>query len=79
MRDKTVAKGYQITRQKLEPVINSEGTGFSQQWNVGYMVTDGPAEGVTGEIHVPTHQLEPEIVHAAIQKMVDKHNAVAAL
>jgi hypothetical protein len=75
----TMAKEYRITRQKLEPVLNSEGTGFSQQWNVGYMVTDGPAEGTTGEIHVPTHQLEPEVVHATIQKMVDKHNAVAAL
>jgi hypothetical protein len=74
-----MAEDYRITRQKLEPVVNQDGTGFTQQWNVGYMVTKGPAEGVTGEIHVPTHQLEPEIVHAAIRTMVDKHQGVAGL
>jgi hypothetical protein len=74
-----MAETYTITRQKLEPVLNSEGTGYSQQWNVGYMVNSGPAKGVQGEVHVPTHQLTPEIVHPAIQKMVDRHTAIAEL
>jgi hypothetical protein len=68
---------YDITRQKLEPVVNPEGNGFSQQWNIGYLVTSGPAKGVTGEIHVPPHQLAAEYVHPAIEEMVRRHSEVA--
>jgi hypothetical protein len=74
-----MAKDWRITTQKLEQVVNPEGTGFSQQWNVGYLVHSGPAEGTTGTIHVPPSQLTPEIVHAAISKLVEQHQAVAAL
>jgi hypothetical protein len=74
-----MAENWHITGQKLEQVVNPEGTGFSQQWNVGYMVHSGPAEGTTGVIHVPPSQLQPEIVHATISKLVEQHQAVAAL
>jgi hypothetical protein len=74
-----MAEQWHITSQKLETVVNPDGPGFSQQWNVGYMVHDGPASGVRGEIHVPNHQLDPEVVSAAIQKQVDRHQKVAAL
>lgn len=74
-----MADNYRITSQKLEHTLNDEGNGFTQQWNVGYMVTHGPAEGTKGEIHVMPHELQPQIVHAAISKLVDAHNAVAGL
>jgi hypothetical protein len=74
-----MAENYRIVSQKLEPVINDEGNGFTQQWNVGYMVTHGPAEGTRGEIHVRPSELQPQVVHAAVSKLVDAHNAVAAL
>jgi hypothetical protein len=70
-------KDYQITGQKLDHVVNAEGNGFSQQWNVGYLVTDGPAAGTKGEIHVPTNQLTADVVHGAIRVMVAKHQEVA--
>jgi hypothetical protein len=74
-----MADNYKITSQKLEHTINDEGNGFSQQWNVGYMVTSGPAQGTRGEVHVAPSELQPAIIHAAISKLVDAHNAVAGL
>jgi hypothetical protein len=70
-------KDYEITGQKLDHVVNAEGNGFSQQWNVGYLVTGGPAAGTKGEIHVPTNQLNAETVHGALRAMVAKHQEVA--
>jgi hypothetical protein len=69
---------WAITHQKLEPVINPDAGGYSQQWNVGYLINSGPAAGVRGEIHVPPSQLSKEIVHPTIQAMVDRHTEVAS-
>lgn len=74
-----MARTYHITSQKLETVPDFENGGFAQQWNVGYMIHEGPAAGVKGEIHVPPHQLTPEIVSASIDRLVEQHHAVAAL
>jgi len=74
-----VQETYRITHQKLGTALNEDGTGFTQQWNVGYMVTSGPAEGVRGEVHATTTNLNPEHIHQAIGTMVAKHTQVAAL
>jgi hypothetical protein len=74
-----MASDWHITHQKMDTVLNEDGNGFSQQWNVGYMVNDGPAKGVRGEIHVPNARLDPDIVQAAIDVQVRRHQKIAAL
>lgn len=68
---------WKIASQKLETVVNHDGNGFSQQWNIGYLVTGGPAAGTRGEVHVPPGDLNRETVHAAIQTLVDCHQDIA--
>jgi hypothetical protein len=74
-----MASDWQITHQKMDTVLNEDGNGFSQQWNVGYLVNDGPAQGVRGEIHVPNSRLDPDLIQEAINMQVRKHQKVAAL
>jgi hypothetical protein len=75
----TSGRSWKITSQKLETMADFDNGGFSQQWNIGYLVHEGPAEGVKGEIHVPANQLSPEIVSQAIDKLVEKHHRIADL
>jgi hypothetical protein len=72
------ARDWKVTSQKLDTVLNADSNGFSQQWNIGYLVHTGPAAGTKGEIHVPTAELDRDTVHQAIQMLVDKHQAIAA-
>ena len=74
-----MADDWHITHQKLDTVLNDEGNGFTQQWNVGYMIHSGPAEGVKGEVHVRNSELDAGKVNDAITKQVAKHQAVASL
>lgn len=74
-----MAKDWHITHQKLGTVLNDDGDGFTQQWNVGYMIHDGPASGVKGEVHVRNADLDPEKIGAAISTQVAKHHKVAEL
>lgn len=72
-----MAKDWRITSQKLDTVLNDDSSGFSQQWNIGYLIHSGPAAGTRGEVHVPTSELDRDTVHQAIQIMVDKHQKIA--
>lgn len=72
-----MAKTWKITSQKLDTVLNDDNSGFSQQWNIGYLVTEGPAAGTRGEVHVPTADLDRDNVHAAIENLVGRHHRIA--
>lgn len=74
-----MADDWHITHQKLDTVLNDDGNGFSQQWNVGYMVNSGPAQGTRGEVHVSNANLDPDKIQEAINVQVRKHQRVAAL
>jgi hypothetical protein len=74
-----MAKGWQITSQKLETVVNPDGPGFSQQWNIGYLITEGPAKGIRGEVHATTGQLDGDYVERAVAVMAERHNRLAGL
>lgn len=74
-----MAQNWHITSQKLGTVLNEDGTGFSQQWNVGYMVDTGPAAGTRGEVHVTNANLDPDTIGGAIEEMYRRHHAVASL
>jgi len=74
-----MSENWHITHQKLESVLNEDGTGFSQQWNVGYMIDNGPAKGTRGEVHARTADLEPDKIGGAIEEMYRKHHKVASL
>ncbi len=74
-----MAEQWRVTSQKLETVPNPEGSGFSQQWNVSYLVHSGPATGTRGEVHVPAQALNADELMHAINVQVAKHQAVAAL
>ena len=74
-----MAKDWHITHQKQESVLNDDGNGFTQQWNVGYMIHDGPANGTRGEVHARNADLDPEKIGAAISAQVARHQSVASL
>jgi len=74
-----MAETWHVTSQRLETVVNPDGPGFSQQWNVGYLVHSGPAQGVRGEVHAPAGNLDAGTIHDAIATQVEKHHAVASL
>lgn len=74
-----MAKDWKITGQKLETVVNPDGPGFSQQWNISYLIHTGPAEGTRGEVHASTGDLDGDYVERAIAAMVDRHQKIAAL
>jgi hypothetical protein len=74
-----MAKDWKITHQKLGTALNEDGTGFTQQWNVGYMVTDGPAAGVRGEVHTTEAMPDPDRINDAIDLLVRNHHRIHSL
>ena len=74
-----MADTWHVTTQKLDTVINPEGNGFSQQWNIGYLVLSGPAQGVRGEIHVPLSQYDAGTVKETIGALVKKHHEIHSI
>lgn len=70
---------WHVTKQKLESVVNPDGPGFSQQWNIGYLVDSGPAAGTRGEVHATTQQMGGDYVERAIASLVEVHQKIADL
>lgn len=74
-----MAKDWKVTGQKLETVLNQDNSGFTQQWNIGYLVTEGPAKGTRGEVHASPGDMDGDYVERAIATMVDRHHKTASL
>lgn len=65
--------------QRLTTQINPTGTGFSDIWEVTYMIDTGPASGTQGTVRIPTSQYNAETVKATINDLVSTQHNVASL
>lgn len=60
-------------------ILSSSGAGFVNVWEVPYVITSGPASGVTGKVEVPEGLYNADNVARTVQDAVDAHTAVAGL
>ena len=65
--------------QRLTTQISQTGTGFTDVWEVSYMIDSGPAQGTQGTIRVPASQFNAETVKATINALVGTQHNVASL
>lgn len=65
--------------QRLTTQISPAGNGFSDVWEVSYMIDSGPAQGTEGLVRVPASQYNAETVKATINTQVAHQHAIAAL
>jgi hypothetical protein len=65
--------------QRLTTVLTNAGTGFTDVWEVTYMIDSGPAKGTTGQVRVPAAQYNAETVKATIDAQVQHMHNVASL
>lgn len=78
MADMTVPK-WHVTGQRLTSVLTNAGNGFTDVWEVTYVIDDGPATGHVGQVNVPAAQYTPEVVKAAIAAQAKTLHGVASL
>lgn len=60
-------------------ILSNAGTGFVNVWEVPYVITSGPATGVSGTVSVPEGLYNADNVRQAVQAAVDAHTSVAGL
>jgi hypothetical protein len=60
-------------------ILSNSGTGFVNVWQVPYVITAGPATGVSGIVQVPEGLYNDQEVAKAVQAAVDAHTSVAGL
>lgn len=65
--------------QRLTVQISPAGNGFTDVWEVSYMIDEGPAAGTEGIVRVPASQFNAETVKAAINAIVAHQHSVASL
>jgi hypothetical protein len=65
--------------QRLTTQISPNGTGFTDVWEVTYMIDSGPAMGTEGTVRIPQSQYSTEIVKAAINAQVATQHGIASL
>ena len=65
--------------QRLTTQINQTGTGFSDVWEVTYMIDSGPAAGTQGQVNIPASQYNAETVKATINALVSHQHNIASL
>ena len=65
--------------QRLTTAISPSGTGFTDVWEVTYMIDSGPATGNEGTVRIPASQYTTEIVKAAINAQAATQHGVAGL
>lgn len=65
--------------QRLTTQISPNGAGFTDVWEVTYMIDDGPAAGTEGIVRVPQSQYNTETVKAAINAQVATQHGIASL
>lgn len=76
-----MAKDFTIdpTGIRQSTQLSTHGTGFTDVWQVPYVITSGPAQGVSGTVNIPASMYDAETVAATVQSAVDSHQAVAAI
>lgn len=65
--------------QRLTTQLTPAGTGFTDVWEVTYIIDSGPGAGTGGQVRVPAAQYNAETVKAAINAQVTHLHNVASL
>lgn len=65
--------------QRQTTQISRAGNGFTDVWEITYMIDSGPGAGTEGIVRVPVAQYDAEVVKALINASVAKNHAVASL
>lgn len=74
-----MAQDYKILGQRQVMNINPMGTGFTNDWEVTYQVTDGPAKGTTSTVTIPSSDHNADYVDGAIREQMSNLHGVASL
>jgi hypothetical protein len=65
--------------QRLTTQISQAGNGFTDVWEVTYVIDSGPAIGTEGTVRIPAAQYNAATVEATINALVSHQHNVAAL
>lgn len=74
-----MAQDYKVLGQRQTMNINPMGTGFTNDWEITYQVTDGPAKGAVSTVTVPATDHNPTYVDGAIREQMNNLHGVAGL
>lgn len=74
-----MAQDYRVVNQRQVMNLNPAGTGFSNDWEVTYTVTSGPAKGATSTVTIPQSDHNADYVDAAIREQMSNLHGVASL
>lgn len=70
---------WHVISQRQTTQLSSVGTGFTDVWEVGYMIDSGDAAGSQGMVRIPASQYTPEVVEATISRVVGTQHSIAGL
>lgn len=74
-----MAQDYRVIGQRQVMNINPSGTGFTNDWEVTYTVTAGPAKGATSTVTIPATDHNADYVDGAIREQMANLHGVASL
>lgn len=74
-----MAQDYQVLGQKQVMNLNPAGVGFSNDWEITYKVTSGPAKGTVATVTIPATDHNADYVDGAIREQMNNAHGVAAL
>jgi hypothetical protein len=74
-----MAQDYRVLGQRQTMNLNPMGTGFTNDWEVTYMVTEGPAKGTTSTVTIPAADHNAQYVDDAIREQMSNLHGVASL
>lgn len=65
--------------QRQSTQLNPSGTGFTDVWEITYVVDSGPAQGTQGTVRIPQDFYTADYVKAQIDAAVTEMDKVAGL
>lgn len=74
-----MATSYSVTSQEENTVIAPSGKGFQKVWDIGFLITSGPAKGMTGTVTVQDTDHNAAYVGQAIEDKISSMHDIASL
>lgn len=74
-----MAQEFRVLGQRPVMNLNPMGTGFSNDWEVTYEITSGPAKGTRATVTVPQTDFNADYVDGAIREQMSHLHNVASL
>lgn len=66
-------------QQRLTTQISAAGNGFTDVWEIPYMIDSGPSAGLEGMVRIPAAQYNAQVVEATIGALVAHNHAIGSL